>query len=135
MSPSDGSPLSLVARIVSAHVSHNDTRARALPGLIRDVYQALASAGSVAAASEPAPRAATKGQTVFDDYLIRLDRRPHVKMPKRHLQAVHNATPVQHRLKWELPADYPMVARHYAALLSSLAKSSGLGRRAGSPRA
>jgi predicted transcriptional regulator len=135
MSPSDGSLLSLVARIVSAQVSHNETRAQALPGLIRDVYHALASAGSVAAASEPASRVAAKGQTVFDDHLICLDCGLRVKMLKRHLRTAHNAIPVQYRLKWGLPADYPMVARHYAALRSSLAKSSGLGRRLDSPRA
>jgi predicted transcriptional regulator len=132
MSPTDASLLPLVARIVSAQVSHNETLAQALPGLIRCVYQALANAGAMAAASQPASGVAARGQTVFDDHLICLDCGLHVKMLKRHLRSVHNATPVQYRLKWDLPADYPMVARFYAALRSDLAKSSGLGKWGGS---
>jgi predicted transcriptional regulator len=127
----DASLLSLVARIVSAQVSHNDTRAQALPSLIRGVYQALAGAGPAKASPESPPREAAIGQTVFDDHLVCLECGLHVKMLKRHLRTVHNATPVQYRLRWDLAADYPMVARNYTALRSSLAKESGLGRRAG----
>jgi predicted transcriptional regulator len=35
---------------------------------------------------------------------------------------------------WGLPWDYPMVAPNYSATRSSLAKSSGLGRKASSTR-
>ncbi len=37
-------------------------------------------------------------------------------------------TPEQYRAKWELPADYPMIAANYAAKRSELAKSFGLGQ-------
>ncbi len=37
--------LTLAAQIVSAHVGHNATATDALPGLIRDVYETLASFG------------------------------------------------------------------------------------------
>jgi predicted transcriptional regulator len=126
----------LTAQIVIAHVSHNETTSRAVPDLIRGVYQALASAGSGDAllpsqtgARQAASRKSAAGQTVFDTHLICMECGLHMKMLKRHLQTVHNMTPAQYRAKWHLPGDYPMVASAYAALRSSLAKESGLGRR------
>jgi predicted transcriptional regulator len=38
-------------------------------------------------------------------------------------------TPDQYRAKWNLPADYPMVAPRYAAVRSQLAKQMGLGQQ------
>jgi predicted transcriptional regulator len=126
----------LAAQIVIAHISHNETPAHALPDLIRAVYQALASAGSTDAsptaqtsATPVTPRKSASNQTVFDSHLICMECGLHMKMLKRHLQTVHNTTPTQYREKWHLPGDYPMVALQYAALRSSLAKESGLGKR------
>jgi predicted transcriptional regulator len=138
MPQSEDSLLSLVARIVSAYVEHNATPTRALPGLIRDVWLALANV-ETEPATQPSrgrtatagPREDTAGQTVFDDHLVCMECGLHMKMLKRHLQTVHNETPAQYRAKWRLPGDYPMVASQYAALRSSLAKESGLGRRPG----
>jgi predicted transcriptional regulator len=120
-----------VAQIVSAHVAHNDVRSAALPGLIRDVYLALASGGPPPSAPVPqaAGRKRSAGQTVFDDHLICMDCGARMKMLKRHLQTVHRLTPAQYRAKWNLPGDYPMVAHEYATLRSNLAKESGLGKR------
>jgi predicted transcriptional regulator len=124
------------AQIVIAHISHNETSTRALPELIRSVYQALANVAASDAAlpiqSNARPAASRKtaaGQTVFDSHLICMECGLHMKMLKRHLQTVHNSTPTQYREKWHLPGDYPMVALQYAALRSSLAKESGLGKR------
>jgi len=124
------------AQIVIAHISHNETSTRALPELIRSVYQALmnvaASDAAPTAQSSARPTASRKtaaGQTVFDSHLICMECGLHMKMLKRHLQTVHNTTPTQYREKWHLPGDYPMVALQYAALRSSLAKESGLGKR------
>ena len=58
-----------------------------------------------------------------------MDRGLSMKMLKRHLQTVHGVSPSQYRARWNLAGDYPMVARQYAALRSSLAKKSGLGKR------
>ena len=38
-------------------------------------------------------------------------------------------TPEQYCAKWNLPADYPMVASNYAAQRSELAKRLGLGQK------
>jgi predicted transcriptional regulator len=133
MSQSDDPLLSLVAQIVSAHVEHHETPQNVLPRLISDVYRALANVAPRAAAS-PAVRKGPAVQTVFDDHLVCMECGLRMKMLKRHLQAVHNATPAEYRAKWRLPGDYPLVARQYAALRSNLAKQSGLGKRPG-PRA
>ena len=131
--------LPLAAQIVSAHVEHNETPARALAGLIRDVYMALAgvegtasgrgTVSSPARGVPPTPARKAASQTIFDDHLICMDCGLHMKMLKRHLQTVHHLSPVQYRAKWNLAGDYPMVARQYADLRSSLAKESGLGKR------
>lgn len=52
-------------------------------------------------------------------------------MLKRHLRAVYDMTPEEYRVKWGLPADYPMVAPNYAAKRSEFAKRIGLGRKKG----
>jgi predicted transcriptional regulator len=38
-------------------------------------------------------------------------------------------TPDQYRAKWDLPADYPMVAPNYGAARLQLAKQMGLGQQ------
>ncbi|EFG8200184.1 MucR family transcriptional regulator, partial [Escherichia coli] len=52
------------------------------------------------------------------------------KSLKRHLMTHYGMSPDEYRTKWNLPADYPMVAPNYAAARSALAKSMGLGRKA-----
>src|SRR3954454_280213 len=69
----------------------------------------------------------TLGQTVFSDQLLCMECGLRMKMLKRHLQTVHALTPRDYRTKWNLPAEYPMVASDYAKLRSSLALESGLG--------
>ena len=48
------------------------------------------------------------------------------KTLKRHLTK-HGMTPDSYRVRYGLPADYPMVAQSYSETRSSLAKSLGLG--------
>ena len=129
----------LTAKIVAARIGAHALPARALPGLIRDVYETLASVARLA--PPPGPMAAgpargatrvamgVEGENVFADHLVCLDCGLSMKMLKRHLQAVHHMTPEDYRTAWNLPPDYPMVARDYAALRSDLAKESGLGKR------
>ena len=52
-----------------------------------------------------------------------------LKMLKRHLMTHYNLTPEQYRAKWNLPADYPMVAPNYAEQRRTLAKKIGLGTK------
>jgi predicted transcriptional regulator len=51
------------------------------------------------------------------------------KSLKRHLRTTYDLTPEQYRVKWNLPADYSMVAPNYAKARSELATTIGLGQQ------
>ncbi|TIP87963.1 MAG: hypothetical protein E5X60_28810, partial [Mesorhizobium sp.] len=67
------------------------------------------------------------------DYIICLEDGKKFKSLKRHIGVHYNLSPDEYRQKWNLPADYPMVAPNYAATRSAMAKSIGLGRKAAVP--
>lgn len=122
----------LTADIVSAHVSNNNVAVSDLPLLIQNVYGALAGLGK--ASAEPEKRqepAVSIRASIKPDYIICLEDGQKLKMLKRHLMTHYQMTPEQYRAKWNLPADYPMVAPNYAEQRRSLAVKIGLGRKAG----
>jgi predicted transcriptional regulator len=129
----DDQIISLTAKIVSAYVGTNDVAAVQIPGLIRDIYQALSTVGQPPV-EQPAPEPAVAAQkSVFADHLVCLDCGGSFKTLKRHLSADHELTPDDYRTKWGLPSSYPMVAAEYAAARSASAKASGLGRKIDAP--
>jgi predicted transcriptional regulator len=133
--PTDSRILSLTAQIISAHVSNNALQAEALPALIQSVFKTLISAGKEAAQpGRPQPAVPAK-RSVFADYIVCLEDGKKLKMLKRHLKTAYNLTPEQYRERWELPANYPMVAPSYAAHRSTLAKKIGLGTKRAKPPA
>ena len=122
----------LTAEIVSAYVSNNNISAAELPALIKATYTALIRAGA-AHAPEPVkltPPVPIK-KSITHDHLISLEDGKPYKSLKRHL-ATLGLTPEDYRAKWGLAKDYPMVAAAYSEQRSNLAKSLGLGRKAGS---
>lgn len=125
--------VTLTVDIVAAHVSNNAVPAADLPALIEGVYGALNQA--VAPAPEPQPEelrpAVSIRHSVKPDYLVCLEDGKKMKMLKRHLANRYNMTPEQYRARWNLPADYPMVAPAYAEKRRELAKAIGLGRKPG----
>ena len=127
--------LPLVTDILAAHLSNNTVAMAELPGLIRSVYDALASAGGAPepVAERPNPAVPVK-KSVTPDYIICLEDGKKLKMLKRHLSTAYDMSPEQYRQRWELPADYPMVAPNYARQRSRLAKEIGLGTRSGRRR-
>jgi predicted transcriptional regulator len=126
--------VSLTARIVSAHIANNKLSVDELPGLIRDVHQALATVGQIPAEPIRAEPAVDVKKSVFPDHIICLECGTSLKMLKRHLATDHGMTPDEYRAKWDLPFSYPMVAPEYAATRSTLAKASGLGRKVETPQ-
>jgi predicted transcriptional regulator len=125
--------ISLTTQIVSAHISANEVSADQLPGLIRDVHQALATVGQTPAEPLKSQPAVDPKASVFPDHIICLECGASLKMLKRHLATDHEMTPAEYRAKWDLPSTYPMVAPEYAATRSQLAKESGLGRKVEAP--
>jgi len=125
----------LTADIVAAYVGNHVVPVTELPGLIADVHAALNSTTQPAAAVEapvvvekPKPPVPVK-KSVQNDYIICLEDGQKFKSLKRHLMTHYNMTPEEYREKWDLPADYPMVAPAYAEARSRLAKEMGLGQR------
>ncbi|WP_407876354.1 MucR family transcriptional regulator [Qipengyuania nanhaisediminis] len=124
--------ITLTSDIVAAHVSHNDVSADDVPGLITNVYKALADLGSEGAAEEERPEPAVSIRaSVKPDYIVCLEDGKKLKMLKRYLRTNYDMTPEEYRARWNLPADYPMVAPNYAAKRRDLAKKIGLGRKPG----
>lgn len=121
--------LELTAQIVSAYVSNNSFSSEALPGLVREVYTSLENAGQAAPEPEKLQPAVPIKRSVFPDYIVCLEDGKKLKMLKRHLQSAYGMTPDQYRERWNLPADYPMVAPNYAERRSTLAREIGLGRK------
>lgn len=129
-SMTDADRLEQVAEIVSAFVSNNALSIADLPKLIADTHKALQSlsAAEIQPAVEELRPAVPVKRSVTPDFIICLDDGKKFKSMKRHLAGL-GMTPDQYRVKWGLPADYPMVAPNYAATRSALAKSAGLGRK------
>jgi len=125
------SPVELTASIVSAYLSNNPTQASEIPNLISQAHAALLriSSGRVEAPLEPAKPAVSVKRSMTPEYLICLEDGKRFKSLKRHLRSQYNMTPEQYREKWNLPADYPMVAPNYAVARSQLAKKMGLGQQ------
>lgn len=131
MSEVDDALIGMVADIVSAYVANNSIPVSELPGLIAITHAAMSSLG---AAPAPAPEekavpAVPVKKSITPDYLICLEDGKKFKSLKRHLRTSYDMSPEQYRAKWNLPADYPMVAPAYAEARSNLAKKMGLGQQ------
>lgn len=123
--------MELTAEVVAAYVSNNSLPVTDLPALISDVFGALGrthSAPAAPTAEKPKPAVPVK-KSVTDDYIVCLEDGKKFKSLKRHLMTHYNLSPEDYREKWDLPADYPMVAPNYAAARSRLAKQMGLGHK------
>lgn len=116
-----------MAQIVAGYAAHHTVPD--LPALMRQVYKTLQDmAGDTAAMPRAAQTPAVAiDKSVMPDYLVCLEDGKKLKMLKRYLKTAYDMTPEQYRDKWNLPADYPMVAPNYAKRRSKLAKEIGLG--------
>ncbi len=124
--------LTLTADIVSAHVSNNSVAVADLPALIQNIHNALANVGEAAPQVESKLEPAVSiRSSIKPDYIVCLEDGKKLKMLKRHLMTQYQMTPEQYRAKWNLPAEYPMVAPNYAEQRRMLAKQIGLGKRRG----
>ena len=99
--------------------------------LLNSVYAALTK---TAQGQQEEPKAelvpaVSVRKSVTPDAIICLEDGKSFKSLKRHLRTTYDMTPEQYRAKWNLPADYPMVAPNYAKARSELAKTMGLGQQ------
>ena len=121
----------LTADLVSAYVSNNPVPVSDLPALIAQVHESLVNLGIEIEQPEPEKQtpAVPVRRSITDEHIVCLEDGKTFKSLKRHLSTHHGMTPDEYRSKWNLPADYPMVAPGYAAARSQLAKDMGLGRK------
>ncbi len=116
---------------MSAYVSNDSVPAADLPSRPQAVYAALTS---TAQGQQEEPKAelvpaVTVRKSVTPDAIICLEDGKAFESLKRHIHTIYDMTLEQYRAKWNLPADYPMVAPNYARARSELAKTMGLGQQ------
>jgi len=122
--------ITLTADIVAAHVSNNSVAVSDLPVLIANVHGALSGLGGTPVVPEVKQEPAVSVRSsIKPDYIVCLEDGKKLKMLKRHLMTHYQMTPEQYRAKWNLAADYPMVAPNYAEQRRTLAKKIGLGTK------
>jgi predicted transcriptional regulator len=124
--------LKLASDIVAAYVSNNSVSMVDLPTMIKSVHATLGGLASQTQndlATSQKPAVAVR-RSVMPEYIVCLEDGKKLKMLKRYLRSRYGLSPEEYRSKWGLPADYPMVAPHYAAQRSEFAKKIGLGRTA-----
>jgi predicted transcriptional regulator len=125
--------LRMAVEIVSAYVSNNSVASAQVSDVINTVFGSLSALNvqTTSAGGEAPKPAVSVRRSVTPEYIVCLEDGKQLKMLKRHLRAAYGLTPDEYRLKWGLPADYPMVAPNYAKQRSTFAKQIGLGRKKG----
>jgi len=124
----------LAVDLVSAYVGNNAIPGSELSKLLVEVHSALVQIGGQGSQTREKPQRppAAARRSASDEHLVCLEDGKHFKSLRRHLSAEHKMSPEQYREKWNLPADYPMVARHAARQGIEPAKKS---RRRTRPKA
>jgi predicted transcriptional regulator len=131
--------VALATELTIAWLGNNNTRVQAeeVPAFLRQMHEAL---GQLAAPEATAPLAEEPEQEYTPAVSVRksladpehiismIDGRPY-KTLRRHL-AGHGLTAEQYRERYNLKADYPMVAPNYSAARRDMAHRIGLGRKA-----
>ncbi len=114
----------LATKIVLRYIETQPLTPDALVELVSSLRAALHN-GSLKQARLPA---VPIDQSVTADYLICLEDGHQCKSLQRYLKHKFQLSPHAYRLRWGLPADYPMVAENYSRHRSYLARSHQLGR-------
>ena len=122
-----------VAKIVSSYVRHHKIGADQLAGLIVEVHCALAGFGRALPMQAPPKPAVPIRRSVEPDYVICLECGYRARTLRRHLHRAHGVDVTDYRTRWNLPADYPLIAPRYSERRSTLAKEIGLGRKPSDP--
>jgi len=131
--------VSLATELTIAWLGNNYTRVQAeeVPAFLRRMYDAIIQ---LAAPEAPVPAAEDLTQDYTPAVSVRktladptnlismIDGKPY-KTLRRHLSK-HGLTPEQYRERYNLKADYPMVAPTYSASRREMAHKIGLGRKA-----
>ena len=115
---------------------HTRTTAEEVPAFLTSMHQAVTSLSAPTQTEtkpverEHTPAISVRKSLASPEHIISMIDGKKYKALRRHLSA-NGLTPEQYRERYGLKADYPIVAPAYAAARSAMAKSLGLGRKAG----
>jgi len=128
----------LATELTIAWLGNPNVRANAdeVPVFLKSMHATIGelAKGGDAASQEATPEhipAVPVRTSVKPDYITSLIDGSKLKSLKRHLTK-HGLTPQEYRARYNLKADYPMVAANYSAQRRAVAERLGLGRK---PRA
>ena len=113
--------------IVTAYVRRNTISTQDLPKLITEVHLSLTQLAGEDLESKPLIPAVPINESITNEFIICLEDGKKLKMLKRYIRTKYDLSPEEYRVKWGLPAHYPMVAPEYASRRSKFAKDIGLG--------
>lgn len=133
------SEFELAAELTAAWLANPNTRTNAddVPAFLISMHAAVTrlsgavpqvEADDAAPTFEPAVTA-RKSLSSPDHIVSMIDGKPY-KTLRRHL-ATNGLTPAEYRARYNLKADYPMVAPSYSEARRTMAKAIGLGRKPG----
>jgi predicted transcriptional regulator len=135
----DINAVELAAELTAAWLANPNTRTNAddVPAFLISMHAAVSQLSGTSARvtpEEPAqtyePAVTARKSLSSPDHIISLiDGKPY-KTLRRHL-ATNGLTPEEYRARYNLKADYPMVAPTYSEARRTMAKSIGLGRKPG----
>ncbi len=125
--------LRMTADIVAAYINNNAVAAELIPEAIGAVFASMNGLREITreASAKARKPAVPIHRSVTPGHIICLEDGKKMKLLKRHLRSAFGLSPEEYRAKWNLPADYPMVAANYAKRRTALARKFGLGLKTG----
>lgn len=131
----------LVSDVAAAYFSNTHVSPTEIAGVLDQIAVSLGAIGEQPPAGTPKAEAKAEAadereprltpaqirNSVKPDGIISFEDGRSYKTLRRHLSSL-GMTPAQYRLKWGLPADYPLVAPNLSAIRSELARGMRLGR-------
>lgn len=128
----------LAAELTAAWLANPNTRTSAddVPTFLTSMHAAVSRLANGTTPDEAPPPAEThepattaRKSLASPDHIVSMIDGKKYKTLRRHLKG-HGLTPEQYRERFNLKADYPMVAAAYSEARRAMAKTIGLGRKA-----
>ena len=138
--PDMANAVELATELTIAWLGNPNTRTDAehVPAFLGTMHAAIVKLAGGTANAEPeaaapqeyTPAVSVRKSLASSDHIISMiDGKPY-KTLRRHL-STHGLTPEGYRERYNLKADYPMVAQSYSDSRRAMAKKIGLGRKPG----
>lgn len=134
-------PVELATELTIAWLGnqHNRVSADDVPVFLQKMHETVRSLSAGAstptdqtstATADHTPAVSVRKSLASPDHIVSMIDGKKYKTLRRHL-ATHGLTPEDYRDRYNLRADYPMVAPSYSAARQAMAKKIGLGRKPG----